>query len=95
MNPILNHLGLCAKANGLISGEENVVNGIRFGSVCYVFLANDASATSKKRIRDKSDYYRVEVNESYSSEELSHAIGKQNRMAIGITNRNFLKILKK
>ena len=60
-----------------------------------MFLANDASDNAKKKVRNKASYYSVEVSEVYSSFELSSAIGKVGRMVIGITNENFLKILKK
>jgi len=95
MDKILSNLGLCNRARGLISGEEMVCEYIASGKVKYVFLANDASQGSKKKIINKANYYNVEVNEGYSSLELSSAIGKVGRMVIGITNENFLKILKK
>lgn len=95
MDKILNNLGLCQRASGLISGEEMVLNAISSGQVCYIFLAKDASEASKKKIMDKALFYKVEINEVYTSIELSHAIGKTNRMVIGIINKGFLKILKK
>lgn len=95
MNHILGNLGLCAKASGLVSGEEIVVEGIKNNEIYYVFLANDVSNNTKKKILDKCNTYNVEVCESFSHIELSKAIGKENRMVIGITNINFLKILKK
>ncbi len=95
MERILNNLGLCQRANGLISGEEMVIEAVASKKVYYIFLASDASLNSKKKIKDKALYYNVEVNESYTGSELSHAIGKENRMVIGITNPGFLKILKK
>lgn len=95
MDNILTNLGLCNRAGGLVSGEEIVCEYIASGKVKYVFLANDASNNAKKKIHNKCKYYNVEVCESYSSTDLSIAIGKVNRMVIGITNQNFLKILKK
>lgn len=95
MDKILNNLGLCQRANGLISGEENVITGLQNGTVKYLFLAHDASANTIKMILDKAKFYKVEVDKSYSSYELSHAIGKENRMVLGITTVGFLKILKK
>lgn len=95
MDKILNNLGLCQRASGLISGEEVVLSGIASGEVCYVFLAKDASENTLKKIKDKAYFYHLEIDDSYTSEELSHAIGKTNRMVIGIVNRGFLKILKK
>lgn len=95
MDKILNNLGLCNRARGLVSGEEMVCEYMASGKVKYVFLASDASDNAKKKILNKAKYYQVEVYEGYSSVELSSAIGKVGRMVIGITNENFLKILKK
>ena len=95
MDKILNNLGLCQKANSLVSGEEIVLEYLRNNKVFYIFLANDASPNAKKMITDKAKYYNVEVNNDYSSFEISNAIGKTGRMVVGITNSGFVKILKK
>lgn len=95
MDKILNNLGLCNKARGLVSGEEIVCEYLASGKVKYVFIANDASDNAKKKIMNKAKFYSVEVCEAYSSFELSSAIGKVGRMVIGITNESFIKILKK
>ena len=95
MDKILNNLGLCQRSGSLISGEEMVVEYLRSGKVYYIFLANDASDNAKKKINDKAKFYNVEVDCTYSSVEISTAIGKVGRMVVGITDRNFIKILKK
>lgn len=95
MNNILNNLGICCRARGLISGEEFVIDGIRNGNVCLVFLASDASDNTRKRVNDKASFYHVDVVEDFDSAKLSQAIGKNNRKVIGITDRNFVKLLKK
>ena len=95
MDKILSNLGLCARARGLVDGTDIVVEEMANGKIKLIFLANNASDNTKKKIRDKAAFYKVEVVESYSSEELSHSIGKTNRMVIGIINQSFLKILKK
>lgn len=91
----LSNLGLCRKAGGLVSGSDTVCEYLSSGRLYYIFLAGDASEGAKKKIRNKAEFYHVEVDESYSSAELSAAIGKTGRMVVGITNQNFLKILKK
>ena len=83
------------RARGLVSGEEIVCEYMASGKVKYVFLATDASNNAKKKIKNKAQFYNVEVDESYTSLELSTAIGKAGRMVVGITNQGFLKILKK
>ena len=95
MDKILSNLGLCARARGLVDGTDIVCSLMANNRIYLVFLANDASENTKKKIRNKANYYDVEVQESYSSEELSSAIGKVGRMVVGISNESFLKILKK
>lgn len=95
MDKILNNIGLCQRAGGIVSGEEMVVEELRQGKIFLIFLAKDAGANTTKKIKDKAKFYNVEVNESYSSLELSNAIGKNGRMVLGISNKNFLNILKK
>lgn len=95
MDRILNNLGLCTRASGLIAGEEIVCDYARRGKVYLIFLANDASDNAKKKILDKAKFYNVEVNMDYSSSMLNQAIGKTNRMVLGITKESFVKILKK
>lgn len=95
MDKILNNLGLAQRASALITGEEMVIAGIQAGNVCYIFLAQNAGRSTYKKITDKAKFYQIEVNTSYSSEDLSHAIGKANRKVIGVVKKEFLKILKK
>lgn len=95
MSNILNNLGLCNRAGKLIHGSDSVIEGIKASKVKYVFLASDASINTKKRIKDKANFYSVEVSEEFTSDELSKAIGKNGRMVIGIIDAGFLKILKK
>lgn len=95
MDKILNNLGLCNRAGKLISGTDMVCDYLASGKVCYIFLANDAADNTKNKILNKAFYYNVEVSESYSSLELSQAVGKLNRMVLGVTEKGFLKILKK
>ena len=95
MDKILSNIGLCNRAGGIISGEEIVCEYMASGKVFLIFLANDASKNATKMILDKSKFYNVEVCLDYTSYEISQAVGKSGRMVIGITNNNFVKILKK
>ncbi len=95
MNKKLNNIGLCAKAKGIVLGEQLVLEGIRKGRIFLVFLASDAGKVAQKCITDKAKYYNVPVDSSFTSLELSSAIGKENRKVIGITNKGFANILQK
>ena len=97
MEKILNNLGLCLRSGNLIIGEEPVVNAIREGKVCYIFLASDTGPNTKKKILDKSQFYGVEVNNDFDTFSLSQALGKGNVKVIGLKTKgsNFIKILRK
>ncbi|WP_454961355.1 L7Ae/L30e/S12e/Gadd45 family ribosomal protein [Eggerthia catenaformis] len=85
---IYNTLGLAVRAKCLVTGE-NVLVGIRNKSIKLVIIANDASENTKKRMINKCNYYQVEYILFSDSDSLSQAIGKSNRMAIGITEKGF------
>lgn len=59
-----------------------------------VFLANDAGVNTTKRITDKSTFYKVDLILDFTSEELSSAIGKNNRKVIAVVHTRFAKLIK-
>lgn len=91
----LNTLGLCARARKIVTGEDLVLEAIRKGKAKLVFLANDAGPNTTKSIKDKSAFYNVDVIDSFSSEDLSKAIGAKNRKVVAVTDEGFAKNLKK
>ena len=94
MDKTLQLLSLVRKANKLITGEEFVTDAIRKNKVFLVFLASDAGVNTTKKINDKTKYYNIPLISSYTSLELSNAIGKK-RMVIGITDQGFATSIKK
>ena len=94
LNPkLLSLLGLCARARKISSGSI-LIDMIRKHKVYYVLIAQDASENTKKKIKDKCLYYHVDFQIMGDSEEISHAIGKSQRMAIGITDKGFADKIK-
>ncbi len=91
---LLSLIGLAYAAKKIVTGEEFVIEKIRQNQVKFLFIAKDASEKSKKKLIDKATFYKVEYNLDFSSEELSKAIGKQNRMSIGILDKGFTKLIK-
>ncbi|MGI2327186.1 YlxQ family RNA-binding protein [Planococcus sp. YIM B11945] len=90
---ILQFLGLATRARMMITGEELVVNEVRKGNAKLVILAEDASANTNKKIHDKCNTYGVAVHEFGTRYELGHAIGKEERVVIAITDDGFAKKL--
>lgn len=93
MNSYLNTLGLAARARKIVTGET-LITKIRSNEVDFVIIASDASDNSKKKITDKCSSYKVDYVIASTIEELSSAIGKKNRVALGIQDAGFARLLK-
>ncbi len=89
----LSLLGLAARARKVVSGEELVIKDVRNQTVALVLLSEDASENTKKKILDKCGHYRVSVRTASDRETLGRAIGKTERVVIGIKDAGFAKKL--
>lgn len=90
----LNLLGLANVAKGVVSGET-LIKSISANETKLVIIAHDASDNTKKKITNKCHFYHVDyfiVDEDIDT--ISKAVGKSNRVAIGITNQGFAKKIK-
>ena len=91
---ILNLLGLATRAGKIVSGEDIVIDTMRKKKARIVFLGNDCSDNTLDKFKKKCFFYKTELNTMFSSEEISHSIGK-NRMVIALTDEGFYKTIKK
>ena len=91
---ILNLLGLATRAGKIVSGEDIVIDTMRKKKAKIVFLGNDCSDNTLDKFKKKCFFYKTELNTMFSSEEISHSIGK-NRMVIALTDEGFYKTIKK
>ena len=88
---ILNLLGLATRARQITLGAEFVIKSITTSPTALVFLATDAGENLTKKINDKAKTYNVEVINTYTSSELSKAMGKENRKVVLVTDKGFIK----
>ncbi len=86
----LNRLGLALRAGRIIDGEGRVLQAMSKHPKAIVFLAQDAGDNIKKKIYDKTTYYQLTLNEDYSSDELSKALGKLNRKVVMLIDPRFI-----
>lgn len=82
-------LGLAMRSGKLSLGEYACLDTIKSGKAKYVFIANDASDNTKKRLNDKSNYRGLPVCMEFDRYELGQAIGRQYCMSIAVKDRNF------
>jgi ribosomal protein L7Ae-like RNA K-turn-binding protein len=88
---ILQLLGMAARARMVVTGEELALREVRSGQAHLVIISDDASANTLKKITDKCTSYNVEKHVFGSREDLGHAIGKESRVVLAITDAGFAK----
>ena len=81
-------LSLAAKAGKVYSGETAVENAVKSGSACLVIVSADASDNTKKKFRDKCSYYEIPFYIYGTKETIAHAIGRQMRSSVAVTDYN-------
>ncbi len=94
-DPILQLLGLAQKAGSVKSGEFMTESSIKEGKAFLCIVASDASANTKKQFSDMCRYYGVEYMEYSDKESLGHAIGKEFRASLAVTNEQLAGQIRK
>lgn len=88
---LFNLLGLAMRARKLVTGEELVINEVRNKKCKLVILANDAGPNTMKTVTNKCNSYHVPLIQYGSRYELGYAIGKAERVTIGVLDAGFAK----
>lgn len=94
-NKAYSMLGLATRARNLVSGEFSTEKAVKEGKAWLVLVATDASENTKKQFRNMCDFYKVHYIEFGSKEELGHAMGKEMRASLAVTNEGFAKSIMK
>ena len=94
-NKVYSLLGLSMRAGKLKSGEFAVLEAIRGHKAELVIVSEDASDNTKKQFNDKCKFYDVPIFFFGNKEELGHAIGKDVRTSLAITDKGFAQSLRK
>jgi len=88
---ILQLLGLAQRAGGVASGEFMTESSVKEGKSHLVILAGDASERTKKQFGDMCKHYKVPYKEYSDKESLGHAIGKEFRASLSVTNEGLAR----
>ena len=84
---VLSLLGIAAKGRNLVSGEFAVEKAVKERKAFLVIVAQEASDNTKKKFRNMCEFYKVPIAEYGTKDSLGHAIGKEERSSIGITDQ--------
>lgn len=84
-------LGLAMRAGKVVTGEDLTVREIQARRAHLVILSEDASSNTAKKITDKCSFFNVERHVFGNREQIGHAIGKESRVVLAITDAGFAK----
>jgi ribosomal protein L7Ae-like RNA K-turn-binding protein len=88
-NKILQLLGLARRSGNLIMGTDAVIDQI--AQLKLIVLASDASPKTIDKMEKKAYFYGVPIINIFTTQELSHAIGKTNQKMVGLSAEGFTK----
>lgn len=95
MNKVYSLLGLAARSRNVVSGEFATEKAVKTGSAVMVIISEDASDNTVKLFRNMCEFYEVPLLRYGTKEELGHAMGKEVRASLAITDEGFAKSLRK
>lgn len=95
VDKVYSMIGMAAKAGYVVSGEFSTEKAIKSGKACLVVIASDASENTGKRFTDMCAYRNIPICIYGDKEELGHAIGKEMRVNLAITERGFANSIRK
>ena len=94
MNPkIYQSLGLAKRAGKIVVGETQVVQAIRQQKAKLIILATDTAATTRKKIIDKSTFYKVPYREYGTRGQIGKSIGNDENVVIALIDVNFANMI--
>lgn len=94
-NRVFGLIGLCTKAGKISFGTDACTDLILKKKVDLVIVANDASERTKRNFDYICNNNNVKICFYGTIEELSKAIGKNNKAVIGIKNKDFANQIEK
>lgn len=94
-NKVFSMIGLATRSRKTDSGEFMTEKAVKSGKAYLVIVAQDASDNTKKNFTDMCAFYRVPIFFYGNKEELGHAMGKEMRASLAITDEGFSKALMK
>lgn len=95
MDKVYSLLGLAVRSRNLVSGNFSTEKAIKNGKAVMVIISEDASDNTAKMFHNMCAFYEVPIFRYGKKEELGHAIGKEMRTSLAITDEGFAKSIEK
>ena len=95
LSKALSMISLATKAGKTASGEFCTEKDVKCGTAELVIVATDASENTKKKFQNMCEFYEVPIYFYGDKDTLGHAMGKQFRASLAITDEGFAKGIRK
>lgn len=93
---VLSLLGLAARAGKIAAGGFSAEEAVKSRKARLVLIAEDTQSNTVKKFTDKCAFYKIPLRFYGTKESLGHAVGKESRACIAVTDSGFAdSILKK
>mgnify|MGYP005787021047 CR=1 FL=1 len=84
-------LGLATRAGKTVFGTEACIQAIERKKIKLIIIATDAAERTKMNFNNICTNNDIPISEALTAEEMSKAIGQNNKVVIGIKDNNFSK----
>lgn len=88
-DPVLQLVGLAARAGVVAPGSGRVIDGVRAGRLEFVLVAEDLTATGRAKLVPALDREGVQYVVRYTRAQLGGALGRSPLAAVGIADAGF------
>ena len=95
IDKVYSTLSLCMRAGKVRSGEFAAMEAVRKRTAQLLIVSKDASENTVKQFSDKCKYYDVPIVFFGDKESLGHAIGKDVRTSLAITDKGLSEAILK
>ncbi|MBQ8803624.1 MAG: ribosomal L7Ae/L30e/S12e/Gadd45 family protein [Tyzzerella sp.] len=91
LSKALSMISLATKAGKTSSGEFCTEKEVKSGCAELVIVAEDASENTKKKFKNMCEFYEVPIYFYGDKDTLGHAMGKEFRATLAVTDQGFAK----
>ncbi len=92
---VLSMLGLATRSRNVVSGGFATEEAVKKGKAYLVIIAEDASDNTRKKYSNMCEFYKVPYQYYASKDVLGHAIGKEERSCLAVTDEGFANSVQK
>lgn len=93
-DPVLQMVGLAARARAVAPGTQQVRELVRAGRVHFALVANDLTATGRDKLVPLLEGRGVSYAIRYTRQELGRAVGRGPLAAVGVTDGHVARRLR-